>query len=837
MSRKTIFIQPDLRWNKSAGRPVINIIYCHKLSQMKKIGLVVLLLLLPVFYLSAQKVDSILSVLSGQYPSEKVYIHYDKEYYVAGETIWFKAYFYSDGKPSGMSSNFYLQFADSRGQLVSTKKYPVMGAVAKGSILIPDSLPQGNYYIRALTPGMLNEDEAMIYKKNIFVFRPAARNAVASKTSQTVSLKFFPESGNLVDGILTVTGFKAVDQLGTPVEVNGIIKTEEGTTIASFKSYHDGIGKVQFKPQAGKKYIAEVETDAGKRIYSLPEVIPSGINLKVQDEKGGKRFQLSRSDKDKGQFDNLLVIAEINNHIVYETEIAFENYPSVIGHLVTDSLPSGILHFTVFNKDGVPLAERLSFVDNGEYRSNAELVIEKAGMERRAENIMQVSFAEGIQRSCSVSVIDFSGQGFGDEDNIHSRFLLTGDLKGYVHNPGYYFAGQGDSARLALDNLMLTHGWSRYNWTKLLGGEYPSKKFKDVGLISLSGKIADEKTREPLTGGKLNIYLEGEDSTSQNFEVSPDAGGRFRLDSLAFLGKARLFYVYSDSKEKARPAVVILDENLLEKNITVIPANLAEYGISRNAGSIKNKEEVDNRFQYVKTRLEEVKELENVDVKSKTSKKPIDIVNEKYTSGVFRAEGKVNIDNINDPSGDKSMSVVDYVKNRVQQIEIQGGRFVNRKNISLMSGQKWLVGLFLNEQPTEMSLLRTIRVKDVALIKFYEAGFVGVGSGSPGGALAVYTTEKFGNETKPEKLEFVEYNGYSITKEFYSPDYGNKDVKYPATDKRTTLYWNPDVITDAETKSVKLNFYNNDFSRKFKVVVEGFDAAGKLIHLEKIVGN
>ena len=83
----------------------------------------------------------------------------------------------------------------------------------------------------------------------------------------------------------------------------------------------------------------------------------------------------------------------------------------------------------------------------------------------------------------------------------------------------------------------------------------------------------------------------------------------------------------------------------------------------------------------------------------------------------------------------------------------------------------------------------------------------------------------------------MEYKGYSITKQFYAPDYSLKDIKFPESDSRTTLYWNPDLITDNETKSLKINFYNNDFSKKFKVVLEGFDAAGKLIHLEKIIGK
>ncbi|MFZ1263420.1 MAG: hypothetical protein WAT34_07895 [Chitinophagaceae bacterium] len=802
-----------------------------------KIVFVSAVILLSLRPSAAQKIDSALNVIATQFQPEKLYIQYDREYYVAGETIWFKAYFLSDGKPSGISNNFYVQFIDSKGAVISSKKYPVFGAVAKGNIDIPDSLPQGNYYIRALTPDMLNYEEAFIYKKNIFIFHPSAGNASTAKTQQNVSLKFFPESGNLVDGILTVVGFKAVDQYGTPVEINGVIHSGDGTTIASFKSYHDGIGKVQFKAQMGKKYLADVETEAGKRTYALPDVVPAGINLKIQDEKGGKKFQLSRSENDKARFEKIVVTAEINNHLVYENEIAFEDYPSVIGHLGTDSLPSGILHFTVFDQNGAPLAERLTFVDNGEYISGGDLAFVKTDMSKRAENSIELNFPEAIQRSCSVSVVDLSGSGFGDYENIYSRLLLTSDLKGYIYNPAWYFVNRNDTTKQALDNLMLTHGWSRFNWTNILAHNFPAKTYKDQELITITGSVWDEKEKENLYNGKLSIYLEGEDSTGgQNFEVPVNAKGFFRMDSVAFMGKAKLFYAYADKPGKTKPARIHLDENVLEKNIETIPQGVTENLISKNLSALQNKDEIDNRYRYVQSKLDEVKELERVVVQAKTSKKPIDIVNEKYTTGVFKSPGKVNLDNINEPANDKSLNVVDYIKNSIQQVEIQGGRFVNRKNISLMTGQKWIVGIFLNEIPTDMIQLRVLRMDDIALIKFYEAGFVGVGSGSPGGALAVYTREKF-VENKPDMLEYVEYRGYSITKEFYNPDYSVANAKRLTADNRTTLYWNPNVFTDTETKSVKMNFYNNDFSKKFKVIAEGFDANGKLIHIEKIIGN
>lgn len=785
--------------------------------------------------LNAQNADAALMKLAA-IPNEKLYIHYDKEYYVAGETIYFKAYLYSDGKPSGLSNNLFLQLTDEKGKVVSTKKFPVLGAVSKGSISLPDTLPQGNYYIRSLTPVMFNEEEDFIYRKNIFVFRPGS-STPSSNSAQTVSVKFFPESGDLVDGILTTVGFKSVDQSGIPVDISGVIRTDDGTTIASFKSFHDGIGKVPFKPQAGKKYIAEVETPAGKRTYELPAVKPSGINLKITDEKGGKKFQLSRGEKDKSKYVNIKLVAQINNHVVNDYDITFEpEYPSVIGHLLTDSLPSGILHLTVFSSEGLPLAERLCFVNNHEYVSNGSIVTSKFSEAKRSANEIEISFDEPIQRSCSVSVTDASGGSFNDNENIWSRFLLTSDLKGYVYNPAWYFENSNDSTKLALDNLMLTHGWSRFNWTKILAGQFPENKNLDEPMLLLTGKVMDDKNKESMSGGVLNIYLEAEDSSSLTYDVPVDAAGNFRLDSLMFFGKGKVFYTYSDSKGKLKPALVVLDEHSLNKMAENIPSVVTANMISHRAEKINSKGEIDSRFNYVKARLDEVKELEKVTVQAKSNKRPQDVVNEKYTSGVFRAPGKINLDNINEPANDLSMNAVDYIKNRIPQVEVQGGSFVNRKNFSLSTGQKWLIGVFINGVPADIFQLRLLRTKDIALVKFYEAGFVGVGSSFPGGAIAVYTKEQDKNEQKPEKLSFVEYNGYSISKEFYSPDYKNPDVK-PATDNRTTLYWNADLYTDTESKTVKLNFFNNDFSKKLKVVVEGFDANGKLIHIEKILSG
>lgn len=800
---------------------------------MKRICIITAIFLFAGLITSAQRFDLALDSFNKKNSTEKIYIHSDKDYYVAGETIWFKAYFYTGGKPGSNSTNIFLQLLNAKGQKVAEKMLPVLGAVAKGNIDLPDSLPQGSYYLRSLTPTMLNTDESFIYKKEIIVLRPG--NPATASVSPNVSVHFFPESGSLIDGILTVVAFKATDQWGTPADIGGTIKMEDGTVIASFKTYHDGIGKVQFKPQAGKKYVAEVTTAAGPKTYSLPEVSTSGVSLKVQDEKGGKKFQLSRGEGDKSLMDKVTLVAQINNMLVYENEIAFEDYPSVVGHIVTDSLPSGILHFTVFNKDGIPVAERLSFVDNSEYRSGAEIKVTKAGLGKREENQLELNFPGVAQRSLSVSVTDFSENNIGDKENIWSRFLLTSDLKGHVYNPAWYFEPGNDSARQGLDNLMLTHGWTRFSWAKILKGEFPEKAPIDPSFISVAGTVVDEKTKTPIGGGLLNILLEAEDSSSQSYEKIVDANGRFSIDSMFFNGRSKFFYAYADAKGKNHPALVIPDENTLSKKASYVPLGVAD-NLTSDISAFRSRNDIGERFRNVQSHLEEVKELQKVTVQAR-KKSPFEEVNEKYTSGVFRSDGKENIDNINNPVTDKTMNAVDYIKNRVQQIEIQGGGFVNRKNMSLISGQKWAVGVFLNEVPTSIGFLRTIMAKDVALVKFWEAGFVGVGSSYPGGAVAVYTKEKFKDDVQPDKLEYFERNGYAVVKEFYNPDYTTAEAKKAATDSRTTLYWNPNAFTDAGSDSIQFKFFNNDFSKKFKVVVEGFDSDGKLIHTEKIVGN
>jgi hypothetical protein len=134
----------------------------------------------------------------------------------------------------------------------------------------------------------------------------------------------------------------------------------------------------------------------------------------------------------------------------------------------------------------------------------------------------------------------------------------------------------------------------------------------------------------------------------------------------------------------------------------------------------------------------------------------------------------------------------------------------------------------------DASALQGIPMSDVAMVKVFRPPFLGGFGGGSGGAIAVYTKKGSAGNQNVKGLDAATIHGYSPIKEFYSPNYSVSDPSHPTDDVRTTLYWNPFVFTDKETRRLVFTFYNNDITKKVRVVVEGCNADGKLTRMEKI---
>lgn len=841
-------------------------------------------LVMPLFFLLtgyitvlAQDPAGALNKLALQHQTEKVYIHYDRDFYSAGETIWFKAYLYSNGLPSVLSNNFYLQVLDANGTTIAERKYPVKGATVSGNIILPDSLVQGFYHVRALTPTMLNNTPSFLYRKNIFIYGNPGAPMQMKPTAGSLTIRFFPESGRFVGDVISSLVFKATDSTGNPVDIAGVVKTDDGTMITSFKTTKDGVGRLQFKPQAGKKYIASADWHGQASYHALPEVENAGINLKLENEPGGKAFIINRSKKNKERYDNLFLVAHMNNLIVFEQEIRFDSYFSVKGHLLTDSLPTGIIHFTVFDKEGTPLAERLSFVNNHEFESGGTVEVVKKGTGPREENILSINFPNGAQRSLSVSVIDADVMPQINRESMASALLIRDDM-GEVIGSNRYISSNADSSTLdEFDRYLVTQQWKKFSWNEILAGKFPQHGMNDPYLLSFSGQLKDNKTKTIMESGELILFVESEDSVNQEFQLNVSKNGDFRIDSLLVFGNTDFYYAYKnkDGKEKVADMVIYRsdNDNVIDKlpyarrdeeQLSMYKDSLLYVGLAQET-VVKQKS----------ASLAEQKELAPVVLESSGAKRPIDIVNEKYTKGAFTAMGKTNIDLVNNPENNRSLSVYDYVKRTIRQLSEQKGVFVNTKFHSLFNsstseydakqqksldsagmasggtppgsvrfvdlgirerGDYYEIAVFINQTPAGIAQLKTIRIDEIALIKFWDPGFVGAGMNGPGGTLAIYTKNEVAVVNKGmDKLDHIRVNGFSPAGRFAMPNHISARLPDEPADTRRTLLWSPEIFTDENTKTIQLKFYNNDTCKKMRVIVEGFDAKGKLISIIKTI--
>jgi len=222
-------------------------------------------------------------------------------------------------------------------------------------------------------------------------------------------------------------------------------------------------------------------------------------------------------------------------------------------------------------------------------------------------------------------------------------------------------------------------------------------------------------------------------------------------------------------------------------------------------------------------KFNQLKVLNEVIVRTKLRSRK-DSLEEEYTSGFFKGGDGYTFVTEDDPFANSALSVLQYLQAKVPGLQIN----VNGAQASL-SWRGDVPTLFLNEMQSDVQLIQSISMSDVAMIKVFRPPFFGAFGGGSGGAIVVYTKKGALANKNVKGLDFVNIPGYSSIREFYSPDFTQ-----PEEDYRPTLYWNPYVITGSGRRRIQLIFYNNDITKKFRVVVEGTNDEGKLTHIEKI---
>ena len=108
-----------------------------------------------------------LKSLSGNRIIEKVYLHFDKPAYAAGETIWFKVYMMEAIYPAGVSKSVYFDWTDNTGKILLHSVFPLVNGITNGQFEVPADYAGKALHVRGYTRWMLNFDSAFLYNKDI----------------------------------------------------------------------------------------------------------------------------------------------------------------------------------------------------------------------------------------------------------------------------------------------------------------------------------------------------------------------------------------------------------------------------------------------------------------------------------------------------------------------------------------------------------------------------------------------------------------------------------------------------------------------------------------------
>lgn len=635
-------------------------------------------------------------------------------------------------------------------------------------------------------------------------------------TTQSIDIQFLPEGGGLVENLPSKVAIKATGGTGLGENIIGRVVDNEQTEILKFETKYLGMGTFILNPLPGKTYKAIVKlSDGGEKVIQLPKAESSGYVLNVNNTDSAKmtiKVMLSADLIGKG---NLNLVAQHNGEIYFNTTIPSEKQLVALS-VPKMSLPSGIIQITLFSPTHQPVAERLAFVNNPSTKINLTVENLKPTYSTRENVELQLTaFANNkpIQGSFSIAVTNASvvTPDLENESNILTNLLLTSDLVGFIEKPNLYFLNEDLETRQRLDHVLLTQGWRKINWKSIFNDDPNKIAFPAEKSMKISGKIT--RAGKPVASGKVSLFS----NSGGLFVVDTlsDANGNFNFDEMSF-GDSTSFIVQArTSKEKKN---IQIDLDRIPNQLVTSNKNTGDIEVNVNTKLMPYLTNSDKYFdeQLKRGFLNRTVMLKEVKIIEKKSLSP----NSRNLNGPGRADQVITAKEL-----ENSFSLSMFLQARAPGVSVRGGLAVSNRN----SGQMAIVldGMKMSND----FLLDDINVYDIESVEILRSIGNTTIYGMDGLNGVIVITTKIGAGTSnnypgytPGIITYLP-KGYYAVRQFYSPKYDVQPDNKP--DYRTTVYWNPHLVTDPSGET-KFNYFNTDQSGNYRVVIEGIDAEGNL---------
>ena len=717
-----------------------------------------------------------------------------------------------------------LNEADS---IVAHRKLFINEVNEAGDIEISKDWKPGNYTLRAYTNFMRNYSPEYFFTKSILIWNPDKKDTEVENSETELQiqefvrpeLNFYPEGGNLIAGIKNRIAVKLnIDKIDDQ-EIVGLIYDNEGNKVSEFKVYEFGLGQFNIIPEVGKTYYASLNYNGGEEHYPLPKALTSGMSIEVLNQGANVVIQaLSNTD---GGLQGSFILAHQRGQVL------FQNYQS---EAVSDysirldaaELNDGVVHLTLFDKNGMPVAERLFFVDTEENEVAVSIKRAKSVLSQRDQSSISLSAsnAEGNEVSgyFSLSIRDAKLEADkSSANNLKTWLLLNSDLRGTVENPMYFFeAGEENKKRFLLDLVMLTNGWRRFAWNDLLAKENKQNDFDVERGIFISGKVQTLKSRsEPLSVPTRITFVNKE--PYQEVQKTDEAGN-FSFGPFVFFGPMSTLIEArkSDlSSDKSRDRKVLITVNHRED----LPKFHSDKLNTSQKIDMKALMNVTNYMEQIRFEYgENVKELDEVVVKAKAKSERDKRMDEMDARTMYGSPTDRVI--ADEEAGSEWRTVLEVLR-------AKPGIQTTGTGIALRGGQT--PAFYLDGMEIDSTYIGQIYASDVEFIDILKGPDASIFSNSGNGVVAIYS--KVGTDIavgsvrrKPGIIDFPS-QGFYVAREFYAPNHLNGFEDQTKKDIRTTLHWVPEIKLAPE-KPYKLSFFTGDLKGEYLIEVEGITSTG-----------
>ncbi|HYK76966.1 MAG TPA: TonB-dependent receptor plug domain-containing protein, partial [Daejeonella sp.] len=358
-----------------------------------------------------------------------------------------------------------------------------------------------------------------------------------------------------------------------------------------------------------------------------------------------------------------------------------------------------------------------------------------------------------------------------------------------------------------------SQGWRRFTWKNIMAGSFHPLLFPPENNMHISGRVLANNGK-PVMGGKVTLFSSSGDIFLR--DTLTDNEGRFDFNNLFF----------HDSTKFAVQAKNVKDRKNVEIQLNALPPQMVTN--SKNAATIEVN--VNNSMNaYLKNSRNQFDELRRYGMVNRSitlaevkifDKKP-QVKNSTNLNGAGNADQIITAKDLENAT-DLSL----HIEGHVAGIKVEDGKFYLLRYFTMP------MLIVLDGMHVDMEYLRSINPRDIEAIEVLKSGAnIGIYGKFGGGGVLVITTKQGGENLTyhnyaPGILSYMPKGFYKV-REFYSPNYDDPKTNTKIADLRSTIYWNPHILTDKSGKA-SVEFFNADGAGSYVAILEGITAEGKL---------